>query len=198
MADKQNDLTEEQKKAVKFLTRRAPHIAPKSDEQLAREAEEKAFANAKTGEVMPDGTIYLGCYNDKDWFATAEDARDGNGKNLLMDFNAAAAYAKKLKAHGHDDWMVPPYSGKNEPRILDEMFNSKSIGAFQHTYNKASQRIHNENYSTDSSYYWSSTELSSNLSCAMRKDFISGSFGWFSKTDLHSVRCVRAVPRLQV
>lgn len=56
--------------------------------------------------------------------------------------------AKKSKAHGHDDWIVPPgYDDPNrQPDILNAIFNSKSkIGGFD------------VNGSSQSSLYWSSS-----------------------------------------
>jgi hypothetical protein len=102
----------------------------------------------EVGQKMADGTFYLGQFASKDgaqkdWFAAAEDAKDDNGNRLSLSFNGAAEYAKNSKAHGHDDWGVPP---SKEPDILNELFNNKAkIGGFDETD------------SDSSGYYWSST-----------------------------------------
>jgi hypothetical protein len=127
----------------------------------------------KPGDVAADGTIYLGLHKDKDWFVTDKDT------NLRMSFNAAAEYAQKLKAHGHDDWIVPP--GENDPNeadILKAMFKSKNLGAFKNTYADG--------------WYWSSTTSSDK---ALQYNFNEGRYLNYSKTDAVNVRCVRAVPR---
>jgi hypothetical protein len=109
----------------------------------------------KSGEYASDGSIYLGYFKNKDWFVTAEDAKDAEGENLRMNFNAAAKYAKKLKAHGHDDWRVPPRTEERDKpnimgqtnkgtNIMNEMYMNRDTGAFIGTYD--------ENHS-----YWSST-----------------------------------------
>ena len=92
----------------------------------------------KAGDRMEDGTFYLGRFKSKDgttkdWFAAANDAQDGSGRRLSLSFNGAAEYAGNSKAHGHDDWMVPPgYNDRNgQPDVLNAIFNNKAkIGGF--------------------------------------------------------------------
>ncbi len=200
--DKQ--LTDAQKKAAAFLTRQGVRFAPawyaaREAEEEKRKAEETArkekemaaaVAWAKAGDVMPDGTVYLGLYKGKDWFVTAGGAKDGDGKNLTMDFNSAAAYAQNLKAHGHDDWIVPPHGGASkEPDILLEMFNNKSKGAFKDTYD--------EGDSLDSGIYWSSSLASGDPGYARVQGFGDTYQHWThhkDDTERVSLRCVRAVP----
>jgi hypothetical protein len=106
----------------------------------------------EAGQKMADGTFYLGRFaskdgTQKDWFAAAEDAKDGKGKRLSLNFNKAAEYAKDSKAHGHDDWMLPSgYKDSKEPDILNAVFN-----------NKAKIGIFDETGSSPDGWYWSST-----------------------------------------
>jgi hypothetical protein len=140
-----------------------------------------------SGSIAPDGSIYLGHYNNKDWFVTAQNAKYSDGKNMVMAFNAAAQYAKDLRAHGHDDWMVPP--GKNDPKepdILKEMYKNENTGAFAGTYEK-------ETY--PDRWYWSSTRSPDNAQKAWRHSFYINRSDLEGTNDRHSVRPVRAVPR---
>jgi len=150
----------------------------------------KENTELKIGTKMADGTIYLGLYNEKDWFVAAEDAKDSNGKNLAPEFNAAVEYAKNLKAHGHDDWMLPP--GKNdqkEPDILNEMFNNRSIGAFKGTYNEG------DSWRDNSSWYWSSTKSDDPDDRVEVQQFGEGIRDRYLMYAPVSVRAVRVVSR---
>jgi hypothetical protein len=126
----------------------------------------------KPGAVADDGSIYLGFHNEKDWFVT------GKEDSLRMNFNEAVIYAKNLRAHGHDDWIVPPGNDPQQPDILKVMFNNRSLGAFRETYS--------------TSWHWSSTEDSDS---AQQCHFNDGNRINYSKRDSVYVRCVRAVPR---
>ncbi len=143
----------------------------------------------KIGAKMPDGTIYLGYHNKKDWFVATEDAKNASGKKLVMSFNEAAGYAKDLRAHGHADWRVPP--GKNdynEPDILGVMFNSKSVGAFKGTYDESGAH--------PSSWYWSSSTHRDHAIYGWEQRFSDGFHDSdFMDSVAASVRAVRAVPR---
>jgi hypothetical protein len=155
---------------------------------------EESSNELKVGAKMPDGSIYLGFFNKKDWFVADKHAEDENGNDLVVNFNAAAKYAKNLKAHGHDDWILPPGRSHmafdsynpNKPDILNEMFNAKSVGAFKRTYEVSS-----------SSYYWSDTPVSVRLpDYAWVQNFSHGWRGWYHEGDHKAMlRCVRAVPR---
>ena len=139
--------------------------------------------NLKPGDIASDGSIYLGLYRDKDWFVADRDA------NLVMNFNQAAQYARDLKAHGHEDWIVPPgLNDPKEPNILTEMFNHKRVGAFRGTYN--------ESGNSTSGWYWSSTLSQSNNNNAGEQRFDNGHYEpSIGLTATLSVRCVRAVLR---
>jgi hypothetical protein len=154
----------------------------------------------KTGDFAPDGSIYLGYYNNKDWFVAAQDAKNAKGKNIRMTFNKAAEYAKKLKAHGQNDWMVPPSNDSNphDEDILNALFNNKNNGAFDGTYSE--------------DIYWSSTQnpnsFKGDAGYAREQSFLDGGRHW-NRSDIstashyilsriapeYSVRPVRAVPR---
>lgn len=138
MTHQKKPLSEGQKKARNILLRPRLRFEPKSPEQLTAIKQQlftKALLKATAGKKMPDGTIYLGLFNNKDWFVTAEMAKDGDGDKLELTFNDAAQYVRDLKAHSHDDWMLPPgRDDPQEPNILREMFNHQSTGAFKNTY----------------------------------------------------------------
>jgi hypothetical protein len=137
----------------------------------------------EVGQKMADGTFYLGRFaskdgTQKDWFAAAEDAKDGNGNRLSLTFNKATKYAKKSKAHGHDDWLAPPaYNDSKDPDILNELFNNKAkIGGFDET---------------SSGWYWSSSPINVfNARCQRLSD---GDQGGDYRSGGLSVRCVRSV-----
>lgn len=132
------------------------------------------------GNIMSDGSIYLGEQKGKAWYVTSTDAKNANGTNLTMNFNQAAQYAEDLKAHGHCDWIVP------DREILEVMYQNKHIGAFSRTFN--------ETGAGDKGWYWSSTQEDILKAYELRfKDGekIPGNF--FNKSDPVSVRCVRCV-----
>lgn len=189
-ANKKEPLSEAKQRARTALTRPRLRFEPKSQEWLEAEKEKIwkwALTHAEAGKKMPDGTIYLGYFNDKDWFVAVEDAKDKEGNRLRLDFSEAAQYVRSLKLHGHDDWRLPP--GKNdahEPDILSEMFNNKSTGAFDNTYSKDSG---------NAIWYWSSTTEKNHHLRAWRFCFLNGR-GEFSRY-YYDVSCrpVRAVPR---
>src|SRR5258706_11342423 len=84
----------------------------------------EAKEELKIGDRMEDGTIYAGISPDtvKPMYATPKDAP------LTYTFNEAQKYAKKLDAHGHQDWRVPT---KEELNVL---FNNRAaIGGFSVT-----------------------------------------------------------------
>jgi hypothetical protein len=192
-----------------------PPVAPQSDKKLPAanktdlitalkgKFKRAAPVNAlhlKSGEYASDGSIYLGYFKKKDWFVTAQDAQDAEGSRLRMNFNAAAKYAKKLQAHGHDDWMVPSRADdRNRPNIMgesvksenimNEMFRYKDAGAFKGTYD--------ENHS-----YWSSTACPFDRDNADHASFdkytpmwMLGDSQWWNKNAEFCVRPVRAQSR---
>jgi len=96
----------------------------------------------RIGTVMPDGTIYAGSTTPaKDIYAAPTDAP------LAMTFNEAADYAAKRNREiylGHNDWRVPTEAE------LNVLFNNHAtIGGF------------NASGSDPSSYYWTSSRMSS-------------------------------------
>ncbi len=184
MAEKKKTLTEAQKKAAAFLTRAKPDF---SGWRTAREvevakAEAEVIAKAKAGDVMPNGSIYVGISPDTQerMFVTAQDA------SLSMNFNDAAIYAKGLAVHGRKDWRLP---------TLDELkmiFQNKEEGALKGTFN-----------ATDSSemgphWYWSSTEWYSNPGTMWVVRFSAGDAGIYpgDRTPI-SCRPVRFAPALK-
>jgi hypothetical protein len=146
-------------------------------------------AALKTGRTVADGSIYLGRYNNKDWFVAAEDAKNGHGEHLTLSFNQAAHAAEHYGAHGHRDWMVPPgHDDPSEPDILTEMFNNKNVGAFKGTYD--------ESDSLTASWYWSSTLFRQHpdMSAWQRNFSVEDQINFTHKDNVASVRCVRSVP----
>jgi hypothetical protein len=138
-----------------------------------------AVSRAGVGDVMPDGTVYLGKFRSVRWFAMDSDAKDSHGKKLLMNYDQAQKYAKNLKAHGHADWVIP------DQDILEQMFGNKHKGVFKDTYD--------ESGNFTSSWYWSSTQNPKFANNILAQWFNSGNSGWISKASTFSVRCVRAV-----
>ncbi len=129
-------------------------------------------ANPERGYQMADGSIYLGRFKggngiEKNWFVADKDIKSEGGKNLMLPFQEAARLARVSKAHGHDDWIVPPGSGDSDgrPDILGAMFNSKSTRAFEGTFS--------EDDSVSSGWYWSSSS-SPEKDCAQIRSFNDG------------------------
>jgi hypothetical protein len=126
-------------------------------------------AKPKTGDRMPDDTIYAGISPDtgKAMYATPADA------SLTMKFNEAKKYAAKLDAHGHQDWRLPT---KAELNVL---FNNRAaIGGF------------NVSGSPPAGWYWSSS--SDDKWNAWDQRFSGGGAQCNGTKDFpSSVRCVR-------
>jgi hypothetical protein len=145
-----------------------------------------------SGDIADDGSIFLGVYNDKDWFVTAQDIKHSDGSNLRLSFNEAAKYIKNFKAHGHDDWVVPTgsldgmWNSENQTNILKEMYNHKSTGAFNGTYNERPQSVYK--------CYLSATHHPSDWNTSYRTSFDDGRSFWYSNFDCISVRPVRSQP----
>jgi hypothetical protein len=78
------------------------------------------------GAEMPDGTVYAGISPDthQPMYVTPADAPLTRAFNTYT-FDEAKNYAKKLNAHGHQDWRVPT---KNELKVLFK--NRAAIGGF--------------------------------------------------------------------
>ncbi len=150
------------------------------------EKEKKKLQTLKAGDKMPDGSIYLGYMRGKDWYVTAEDAQDQNGKRLRFKFNEACGYARVLHVHSHADWKLPSEELEMEG-ILTIMYRNASIGAFEGTYSP-SDGI--------SGFYWSSNVSSDG------KAVEQINFRWGDRVKVDamnnygSVRCVRSVPRV--
>ncbi len=164
-------------------------------EQINRKAAEKAaeeeIENAKPGDVMADGTIYLGRFKDKDgtekhWLAAAEDAKDKYGDRLCASFNYAVKYAGNSKTHDHDDWIVPPGCNDREgrPDILSALFNSKSTGAFEGTYVEKAVR----------GWYCSSSPVDSDDKVRVQHFDV----GWRSEVGGHTAMSLRLVRSVKV
>ncbi len=161
------------------------------------EAAEKEIENAKAGDLMTDGTTYLGRFKDADgtekhWLAAARDVQDEDdeGYNACLFFNQAAAGAKNSNDHGHNDWIVPP--GLNDsagrPDILSAMFNSRSAGAFENSYNETAMSCTN--------WYWSSSFDADNRSLDVKiMDFSNGNvYSANTATTGSALRLVRSIP----
>ena len=127
-----------------------------------------APSEPKIGDKMQDGTVYAGKSprTGKPMYTTPADAP------LTMTFNDASDYAKKLDAHGHQDWRVP-----NQDE-LDVLFNNRAaIGGFD------------VSGSNPAGWYWSRTQNGNWTACAQR--FSDGFQGYDSEVFRLSVRCVR-------
>ncbi len=163
--------------------------------EIKKEAEEKKkrdterYLNPVIGEEMPDGTIFLGSFNDKDWYVTGQDAKDSNGNNLLLAFNKASSYAKKLDIHGHNDWQLPPGGDEpNEPSLIREMFKHRHTGKFKGTYKEEKGR---------NCWYTSSTRHSADdmYRYIYQRRFDEEQGCWYINTNPTNIRCIRAVTR---
>lgn len=128
----------------------------------------------RIGDKMPDGTVYVGVSPDtgEKMYAMRRDAPK------ILSFDEALAYAKKLKAHGHNDWRVPT---KGELNVLFN--NAAAIGHFDTSGN------------LDTGYYWSSTEsddtVDGEVVDAWLQRFNGGAQNESFKEDEQSVRFVR-------
>ena len=138
-----------------------------------------AVSGAGVGDRMPDGTLYLGKYHGVRWFVMDTDAKDQNGRNLLMDHDAAEKYAKNLKAHGHTDWTLP------DQDILQKMFGNRHKGSFMGTYD--------EHGNFSSGWYRSSTQNAKFTGKTIAQWFSNGNSGLVPNSGAFSVRCVRGV-----
>lgn len=131
MPEPAKKIKEAREKVIEAAMRPRLDFSAWREDFFKREAEEKArteaeaIANAKVGDIMPDGAIYAGISpnTNERMYVTAKDA------SLLMDFNAAAKYAKNLDEHGHKDWRVPT---KEELNVL---FQNRNKGALRGTFN---------------------------------------------------------------
>src|SRR4051812_45557239 len=97
----------------------------------------------KTGDVAKDGTIYLGCYEGRDWFAASEDIKGrlfNKKKSRLMTFNAAARHVKRLKAHGHNDWQMPDF------QTLGLIHANRDQGALSGTFNNKGKYLYKRSW----------------------------------------------------
>jgi hypothetical protein len=164
------------------LTSWLGEVIVRMDESPKKKAEAAVTSGEPAvGDKMPDGTIFAGISPDtnKPMYVTAEDA------TMSMDFNAAAKYAKKLKAHGHNDWRVP---SKAELNVL---FQNREKGALKGALNLTG--------SLPDGWYWSSSfnyysELRQRLikdDCPWRQHFKKGYQKQVTKDGTASVRCVR-------
>lgn len=151
--------------------------------RAAKKEKRVALKDLKPGDIAPDGSIYLCSFRNADWFVAAGDIKDKSGNGLKMAFAAAARCAKDLKAHGHDDWVVP------DENILREMCLKKKVGAFNGTYD--------ETGSVFVPFYWSSARQPLDSEMVRGQNFDNGDDSWTSCFNEGLVRCVRSVPRKQ-
>jgi Protein of unknown function (DUF1566) len=125
----------------------------------------------KIGEHMPDGTVYAGISpgTRRPMYTTPTDVP------VTLTFNQARRYAKRLNAHGHQDWHVPTL---NE---LTALFNNRAlIGGF----NSGSRAV---------LWHWSSSPFDDWDAWAQRFD--DGKQNYRSQNQHHSsVRLVRDGP----
>ena len=87
----------------------------------------RRWRERQPGEMMPDGTIYLGLHQAKDWFVQPEDIKGNEGgRPLVLSCEAPVDVAQNLVANGYDDWMLPPGNKSlAEPDILSEIFKNR-------------------------------------------------------------------------
>lgn len=190
----QPDITEEQKKAAAFLTRKVPRFEPKSPERLVAEAqaaaEEQArldaetISNAQIGDTMPDGSVFAGRTPDstKLIFAMPTDL------DVTITFNKAAKAVDTLntnKTLGHDDWEIPSLEN------LRVLYKNRNEGALKGAFNTNKGGFFDSNYPD---WYWSSTEDRGNPSGVWDVRFSDGDVDWNRKDDNRlSCRPVRLV-----
>ncbi len=73
-------------------------------------------------------------------------------RDFRWEFNEAVQYAGTSTAHGHRDWMLPPgRNNRGEPDVLGSMFNIRSLGALEGTFDETSINR--------ASWYWSSSPV---------------------------------------
>jgi hypothetical protein len=120
------------------------------------------------GDAMPDGTVYAGISPDtgKALYATPADAPH------ICSFNQAQEYARRLVAHGHNDWRVPT---KSELNLLFR--NRRAIQGFDISGSHPAGR------------YWSSSHHLAYHVWAQR--FSDGHQFYYVKINGSSLRCIR-------
>jgi len=106
------------------------------------------YNRLKPGDLCEDGSIYIGFFDDQDWYAMAADAKDIEGNWLTLNFNEAAKYGETLRACNRDDWKIPP------KQILDEVVRLKNVGAFAGSFN-AQEGV--------AAWHWSSSDAGATL-----------------------------------
>lgn len=131
----------------------------------AQYASTESKATLDPGDVMPDGTVYVGLSPDtgSPMYAAA------NNVPLTLKWKSAMHYAEILRVHGHADWRLPSEAE------LNVLFENQRKGALAGTFNKG--------------WYWSSSELF--CSTAKMQDFRDGSQGSDAKEFRTLARCVR-------
>jgi hypothetical protein len=125
----------------------------------------------KTGDQMPDGTVFAGKSPDTNeaMYTTPADAPG------TYTFNEAAEYANHLDAHGHHDFRAP---SEGELNVL---FQNRNKGNLKGTFN--------ETGSNPAGWYWSSSHVYGNTAWAQR--FNSGYQYNNTKYFDSSLRCMR-------
>lgn len=149
-----------------------PAVEEMERASAARRAEQ--FANRRKGDLMPDGTIFLGVSpsTGEEFYAMGRDC------HLYQNFNGAAAHAKKQnndKMLGYGDWRVPTV------KELAVMYSLQGTLV-------ALPGIDNANKDRGG-WYWASESLSDRLGAAF--DFTTGTQVEAYKASTSSVRLVR-------
>jgi hypothetical protein len=148
-------------------------------ETVPRAAVAQQAARTKTGDRMPDGSVYAGVSPEtgKAMYTTPKDAAGA------YDWSSAGGYCADLQADGRHDWRVP---SKGELNVLFQ--NRTAIGGFDES--------HLNGFASPSGRYWSSPQKYGK-SWERRNDFAwtqrfsNGDQAYYDKRLGASVRCVR-------
>lgn len=140
------------------------------EEFRAKMAAQKAGPEA--GDVMRDGTVFAGISPDtgKPMYAAPVDASP-----MMMNFKAAAQYARELDVGGKKDFRVPT---QDELKVL---FDNREKGALKGTFNLSG--------SYPEGWYWSSTPVIQDNAWVQR--FSDGAVNDYWQVLRSRVRCVR-------
>ena len=99
-----------------------------------------------------------------------------SGTSQTYQWQGAFAFCNGLSLAGHSDWRLP--NVKELHSIVDDTVSKPAINTTPFP-------------NTESSSYWSSTTYASNPSSAWLVGFDAGGVGYYGKTDVGYVRCVR-------
>jgi len=126
------------------------------------------------GELMPDGTVYVGVSPETGGAMYAR-YRDSS---LPMKWEKATKYVKGLSSHGYDDWKLP---SKKEMQVL---FENKEKGSLKGTFNQS--------VFIGRGSYWTAEEKDRNY--AYYQCFKDGDQDWLRKDESGPVRAIRVEP----